>query len=248
MSDDALYEDDVNDDDLYKAVYDRRWDYSRMLLKRTDALRLIRYEDPELGRGVLLAASCRNAPLDIVQSIIHLDPSQLTQQDEDGCTPLHDACCSASEEVVMLMLSVAPHAAAISDNCGDLPLHWAIGGRLVSIIIRRLLLIHPTAVYKEDWNNQTPLSIFIDDWNWGAQHTIPMETFMLLIQAHAHGTLDERTATPTREWRPLHEAFKIKGINISSNFIRVLVDTMHIKPDEDRNFSLHLACAVFGLT
>jgi len=245
----------VDDRDLYHAVHEGKWDESRLLLNRTDALRLVQCES-----RTLLAASLWNAPLDIMQSIIDFDSSQVTCQDHNGCTPLHYACYEASDEsvdkVVMLMLSVAPHAAAIPNTYdGDLPLHTAIKERRLSSVIRRLLIIHPTAVYKEDRYNRIPLSDLIHRWKWRVQQSVPEETrwrwgfpeetFLLLIRAHAHGTVDEKAAL-TREWLPLHEAFKIKCIKIPSKFLRILVDKMHIecvKLDEDLNFPLHLACA-----
>jgi len=239
----------VKDDALIQAVYQERWDTIRVLLNRTDALRLIRYKEPS-GKSALHETACeRDPPLDIVQQLINLDSSQIAWQSKHGMTPLHYACSGdarTSDEVVMLMLSLAPHTAAISDNCGYLPLHWAIdydSERLASIV-RRLLTVHPTAVYAEALG-RNPLSRFIDRWGQLRKQSNPIETFVLLLKAHVHGTVDEK-ATLSQEWHPIHEALKIKNITMPSKLLRVLVDTMHsecVQIDEGRNFPLHLLCA-----
>lgn len=250
----------VNNDALFVAICHSRRDYIRVLLKRTDALRLVQYKDPKFLENALHQACRRKTPLDIVERIVDLDPLQVAQQNRNGYSPLHMACYHSSEDIVMLMLRLAPDTAKVSTTYGDLPLHWAVSYKRSPAIIRRLLTIYPTAVYRESSDEKNVLSYFINRWTRDTLRSIPpgnhldgnidgltivTDILILLLKAHVNGTLDEREAL-ARKWLPLHEALKIKEITIPSQFLRILDYKIHnecVTPDNDRNFPLHLACA-----
>jgi len=243
---------DVDDDALYWTFFNQSWEESRDLLTRRDSRRLLRYRD-EKKRSPLSMASNRNAPLDIVKSICNMDLQQVLHQDYDKNTPLCYACAGASEKVLMFLLYTAPQAAAIPDIDGRLPLHWAIEFRRSPTIIKKLLEIHPTAIYASDILGCTPLNLFfrrsmpelinekssvsrVDVWSL-------KNTMCLLTMAHAHRTINKADIFP-QEWLPLHEVLQIT--KTPKDYLLFGIQAMREKlPTQDSagNFPLHILCS-----
>lgn len=151
----------------------------------------------------------------------------------------------------------------------ELPLHRAVCYRRSHNCVRMLLQVHPTAVYAVNRMGYTPLRIFVNIWNTDVErltantatpHTftpgnnldnnmdglvLVQKTFVLLLKAHVHGTLDEKDEEDDL-WLPLHEALRARNIIPPCFcFLPLLDRTVHtkcIRHDKERNFALHLAC------
>lgn len=241
-------------------------DESMELLKRTGALQLVRHQI--FGQGLLYWACRWDVPVDVVVSIFNIDHRHVIRHNSFGSTPLHRACWNASEGVVALLLNIVPHATAVTNYRGELPLHAAIRFKRSPSVIKRLLAVHPTAVYAVDKDGRTPFSYFIDEWKRVLDKTYPgfdtqprgrildggldghnliKETFLLLMKAHVLGAVEDTKSTtaPLQEWLPLHEVFKHHGISLASNVFLVLNHTMYaecVKQDVDGNFLIHNVC------
>lgn len=255
-------EEHTEDDALFKAIQLQRWIESKDLLRRSDALRLVQYGGDCTSLTSLHESCILRAPFEIVQMICNIDPRQATLQSFNGHNSLHYACFGGSEEVVALLLAIAPQTAAMPNNWGKLPLSEAIFGRSPPSVIKRLLCINSDAINTADENGFTPLMHFVIGWNGELTEVYPnldrltsyfpgdvdgittfKETFILLLKAYTHGAMEE---TDTSCWIPLHEALKQNHVAIPSKFLLALDQTMHmecVKPDEGSNFPLHLACA-----
>jgi ankyrin repeat protein len=71
------------------------------------------------------AAARRDAPLDLVQALVDVDPTALEVSSNAGLHPLHVAAQHASPEVVRLLATRHPHALKERTVVGRLPLHVA---------------------------------------------------------------------------------------------------------------------------
>lgn len=218
---------------LNEAVIYRRWDECRNLIRSEDLLRLVHFQDED-GHGPLHMACWRNAPVDLVRSICVADPRHVVWGDRFGRTPLYNACCwGASEQLVALLLTYAPRATGLA-YCGNLPIHEAVQVRRSPSLIRRLLIVHPTSAYARNRFGKSPLNVFLTKWQktlsgvyphyerLPSSHyldgnidglTLMIKIFLLLIMAYSHGTVDKTKLK--RKWLPLHEALKIKEVDVT---------------------------------
>lgn len=79
------------------------------------------------GITTLALALGHNAPLDIIQLILNLDPSLAEQKDVLGASPLHIACLNgAPVPSIKLLIERYPHLVADRDSDQRTPLHHAV--------------------------------------------------------------------------------------------------------------------------
>lgn len=118
-------------------------------------------------------ACLRDAPADVVESLLVAvvvsrrddDDEERTDRDDAGRTPLHAACLSASEEVVSLLLRVAPRWwAGATDAYGTTPSHCAVRYGRSPTVVGSLLRACPAAARTEAWRGGTPLEWTLDEW------------------------------------------------------------------------------------
>lgn len=258
----AISKDDNEKDALIQSILFRRWDSTRELLARSDALRRVRFVDGD-GYGPLHYACIHDAPLDIVKFICSVDPHQATRKTNYNDTPLHHACFSASEEVIEQLLNVAPQAAAMSGSYHRLPLLEAVFRRRSPSIIKRILVAHPAAVYAADKFEDGLFKTFFDVWQKYRQTsranrersgqgddvdegiTLLNDTYTVLLKAYLGGAVDE-TLPLHYEFLPIHETLKLHNKNVPSELITALDRSMHLEcsqHDEEGNFALHVACS-----
>lgn len=268
-------EEELEQDAFYTAVYEMKWNDCRRMLKRSDALTLVQCEGfNNCGEGVLYDACLNNAPVDIVEMVCKLDPEQAGLRTPTvELTPLHNACRGAAEGVVSVLLNTAPETAEIGErkyfgHNGLLPLNIAIWEKRSPSIVKKLLTAYPEGIYHRSEDDEDILIKFMTFWQRDLERvypdleqlprgndldgnldglTIMKDTFVLLLMAYAHETVDIKSILP-RKWLPIHEALLINhyDVKIPPKFLRTLLRTMRlscIQHDEDRNFPIHHMCA-----
>jgi len=248
------------DDLLFNSILQSKWGDSRLLLQRSDARRLAQHTDNK-GRTTLHMACWGDAPIDIVKSILGVHPQLSTRRDGFGWNPLNIACEKKWEDLVETILAVNPHAAAVADKNGRIPLQYALSGFLSISMIKRLLDIHPTSVYHytaDEYDGvcsvlhsfisclQRKIKSFDSDLLYDNVYRlrIDVEIFSLMRMAYAYGTIER---TETHKWLPLHEALRHKTvIPLPSVFILALLKIFSrmdcVQPDEEGCFLLHVLC------
>jgi ankyrin repeat protein len=104
----------------------------------------------------------------------------------DGTTPLHWACQSSEDEIVMLLLELGANPNAISDEKGT-PVHWAVSKR--SLTKLDYLIQCGSNLDLQDGKGKTPL-------HWAVHfNSLPIVTF--LVRHGANRTIcDENGKTP----------------------------------------------------
>ena len=80
---------------MFRYIENQKWKKLRRMLKRSNGKDLCRERD-DSGLTLLGMALGFEAPLDIIQSILAMDPSQITATDFFGASPLHVACLNAA--------------------------------------------------------------------------------------------------------------------------------------------------------
>lgn len=243
----------IEDWALSEALIKSDWEECRELLKHSEALHLVQYryrDDP----GNLTLACMMNTPVDIVRLICETDPEKLTLKDSNNISPVEIAVRHSSEDVVTYMLSVAPPNAKLPScfaiNCKRSP-------SLIKIMIQRDLAA-------ANFDHYMAFIAFITSWTHDLDVAYPdlqrmphgcvfdgniegltlfKETFLLLLMAYIHGTVDN-TELP-QSWLPMKAALSIKE-TLSPVFLFALDNTMHaecVRYDKERNFPLHIVCA-----
>lgn len=159
----------IEDSALYIALLNKQWDECRRLLMLggRDGARLTSYVHND-GNTPLHEACYENAPVDIVKSIYEVGgDKQATKRNINHSSPLHVACQYASEEVIFFLLDVAPQAATMEDDSGELPLHEALRCEREPSVVKRVFTVNPTAAYAANAEGWTPLEVLIDNgWKW----------------------------------------------------------------------------------
>ena len=86
-------------------------------------------DECHLGVSLLTLAILHDAPLEIIQAILHQDPLATVTTGQFGMTPLHIACaCGSSFEVIYALTKHGrenglPNSATLIDKCRRTPLH-----------------------------------------------------------------------------------------------------------------------------
>ena len=247
---------------LLDALYYRDFQTTRQLLRRSDALRFVEYND-----SILCEACQGNAPIDIVRAIYTFSSRQALHKNRYGLTPLHYSCFAPieSDQVRNFLLNVAPQAAQMPDNSDHLPLHAAIRSRKKAKFIKKLLLAYPEAISISAQDCNTPFQLFLKTWEdklekiWcrhGNFLHVPHDhrdyeriemakkVFLVLIEMKTDKTITERkmNLNYSKKWMPLLEILQAKGIPpIFSQLLTELIPSERTKQDDRGNFPLHLA-------
>ena len=125
-------------------------------------------EQDESGLSLLGMALGFEAPLDIIQAILEMDPVQINSRDLYGASPLHIACLNgASVESVLYLLQKREDLAFLNDKDRRIPLHHAveclclneIGFNEGIHIINALVEVHPDSIRASDKHHDSPIDI-----------------------------------------------------------------------------------------
>ena len=108
------------------------------------------------GMNALHAACVRYPPTQVVHAIIRADPSVVVKRNFNGETPLHIASYSASEEVQMLLVQTVPQAAALMDQYGDSPLHFAARAGATYHLLHEFVKAAPEMISTANERGVTP--------------------------------------------------------------------------------------------
>ena len=102
------------------------------------------------------AACMRYPPIHIVREMLRFDSQAALVQNCNGETPLHIASYSASEEVQELLVRARPEAAAMVDQYGDTPIHFAARSGASLHIMEEFLFASPEAIHRANVHKSTP--------------------------------------------------------------------------------------------
>lgn len=76
---------------------------------------------------ILSLAIYKNAPMDVLKTMIRCDPLSVVAEDTLGRLPLHMAAMlGQNADLVDLLLTIDPNLAACADRQGNLPIHYAV--------------------------------------------------------------------------------------------------------------------------
>lgn len=109
------------------------------------------------GQTAMHAACVRYPPTRIIQAMVEADSATALVQNFSGETALHLASYSASEEVQTILVKAQPAAAALADQYGDLPLHFAARNGATIPLMEELLRASPESISVRNKRGVTPL-------------------------------------------------------------------------------------------
>jgi hypothetical protein len=152
----------------FRYIENQKWKKLRRMLKRSNGKEMCRERD-DSGLTLLGMSLGFDAPLDIMEQILTLDPSQITATDFFGASPLHVACLNAASiEAVEYLLKFSNNTLADSrDKDERVPLHHSVeclcrneidfieGTR----VIKKLMEAAPNSIHCSDRRNDSPLDL-----------------------------------------------------------------------------------------
>jgi len=236
-------------DELHHLIETQQWEKVRSILSpMVKADDLVKRWYPE-DFNVFDSACSSGAPLDVLTSVHRIDPYQVRGWNmEEDCSVLHTACVFSSIDAVVFILDVAPEISNWSDRLGRLPLHEISRS---PTIVRKLLSVHPTAVYATDARGESPTHRFLrEDQRWHVDEA-GREVLSLLLKAFAYGTTyDDDAPTFPRcddKWILLHELIKRSDIPLCVT-LRLMKEAPEylLLQDDEGNFPLHIAAKFKG--
>ena len=199
----------------------------------------------------------RNAPIDIIKSLIANSPESLDKFDACNRLPIHYAAdCGASFEVLKLLVEACPKSTLGVDNEMKIPLHILLQnsseeGRMPSVDVIKLLASDPSAVWIADSNEKMPI-------HYAAELVdhLSTEHFQALVEAD-HNTV---LAQSKNGMTALHIALQTCEKEIPLKTIKSLLglttdgkerldadyEVTRIMSDEDL-LPLHYACKKYSL-
>lgn len=157
----------------FLALFEKqKWKTIRKRLKSKKAVQFVKTTGC-YGISTLALALGHNAPLDIVEIILDLDPTLALQKDVLGASPLHIACLNGAPSASIKLL-VRRYSHLVPDRDSDLrtPLHHAVeyicrmdvGLSLqeedsMLDIIKELISISPETIHWTDKHGDSPLDL-----------------------------------------------------------------------------------------
>lgn len=123
------------------------------------------------GITILALALGHNAPLDIIEVILELDPSLALQKDVLGASPLHIACLNGAPlNSIQLLINKYPCLVTLRDDDLRTPLHHAVEFvcRLETqsefdavgfAVIQALVDVSPEPIHWEDKDGDSPIDL-----------------------------------------------------------------------------------------
>jgi hypothetical protein len=153
----------------FRYIENQKWKKLRRMLKRSNGKDLCRERD-DSGLTLLGMALGFEGPLDIIQSILAMDPSQITATDFFGASPLHVACLNAASlEAIkyLLQFSKGTNLAETRDKDLRVPLHHIVeclcrneidfiqGTKVIETLIQAA----PDSIHASDKHNDSPVDL-----------------------------------------------------------------------------------------
>lgn len=152
---------------MFRFIEGQKWSKVRKMLNRKTCKDMCAERD-DSGLSLLAMALGFEAPLDIIKSILEIDPSQAQIVDCFGATPLHVACLNgASPTAVVYLLEHHKHLAKSRDRDSRLPLHHAVeclcrdeidfdqGTKVINVLVEA----YPDAIHESDKHNDSPIDL-----------------------------------------------------------------------------------------
>jgi len=243
---------------LFSALSNSRWVESRALLDEPNASRSLDHVSSYTGANATHLACITNAPHDVLQRIHNLRPELMEGLNNSGFTPLFVACFQSSDKTVAFLVENAPGTAAKSYWNRLLPI--AIHYQRSPFVIQILLGAHPNM---DDGYLAELMRIFTYAWKREVESEfVEIEdaekfkfkaTLSVLLEFHARGTEEGPVNTSGGEQLSLvQKAIRQQlTVPIPSKVVRAIVRLANrvgfSRPDERRDFPLHLVCAQVGV-
>lgn len=150
----------------------QKWRAIRNRLKSKKATQFVRATGC-FGISTLALALGHNAPIDIVETILDLDPTLALQKDVLGASPLHVACLNGAPfHSIKLIVQRYPHLVPDRDSDLRTPLHHAVeficrmddsvplqDQDSMLDIIKELMSVSPETIHWTDRHGDSPLDL-----------------------------------------------------------------------------------------
>lgn len=134
----------------------------RLLAAAPEAAALMAVGDSAERSALHYAAAAPAGPA-MARLVLEVSPSLVTACDAQNLTPVHYAAINGATEVVQVLLSAAPSAAALAaapDDFSRCALHYAVESSKPELV-RLLLDAAPACVASEDCHSCTPLEALL---------------------------------------------------------------------------------------
>jgi len=194
----------------------------------------------------LLHVACiRNAPLDIIQLLLKLNPDAIRATDPDGMLPLHYACSSptVSLDILKLLLKKSPHSIQSRDyKRQQVPLHVACLNDASPETVLFLIDKEPALVTEMDGSGRLPMHCACMDRNHD-EHVYEegtvgiLEVVSLLFESYPQSL----SVVDSLGCLPLHYASEVNA-EIVQYLLRMYPGGIY-QDDEDGLLPLHMACS-----
>mmetsp|Transcript_16923 Transcript_16923/g.21414 ORF Transcript_16923/g.21414 Transcript_16923/m.21414 type:complete len:293 (-) Transcript_16923:178-1056(-) len=152
----------------------QKWKAIRNRLKSRKAAQFVRATGC-FGISTLALALGHNAPLEIVETILDLDPTLALQKDVLGASPLHIACLNGAPlHSIKLLVQRYPHLVPDRDSDLRTPLHHAVeficrmdngvlhqdqDSQSMLDIVKELISVSPDTIHWTDKHGDSPLDL-----------------------------------------------------------------------------------------
>lgn len=152
---------------LFPVIEKKKWRKVRRLLKSHNRFELCQEQDTSKLSCLALALG-HNAPIEIIQEMVGIDPSLCNSRDFFGATVLHVACLNgASIETIQFIVSQNADLVASQDFDLRSPLHHAVEQAIQSVerdnlylpVIELLSSLCPEMVFVCDKDGDTPIDL-----------------------------------------------------------------------------------------
>jgi hypothetical protein len=170
----------------FKAVEKKKWRTLRRILRSRFGRQLCMERETS---GLTLLAACAgfDAPVDILQLVFSLDPTQPLSQDDYGAVALHVACLNGSQNsVIEFLVKSEPRAVLVADIDNRIPLHHAleclcqreVDAETGKANIMTLYRSDTTTINYADKNGDTPVDMVqvARNCEYGRQLTSPKDS------------------------------------------------------------------------
>jgi len=115
---------------IRRLIAKKKWTKVRSFLKprRNANSQIVNISKDELGDTILITALFHDAPVDIISTLLHIDPLLSLEADACGLVPIHVACFRGLDaDIIQLLLKHDNGASARAlDRSGNSPLHLII--------------------------------------------------------------------------------------------------------------------------
>jgi len=259
---------------LKDCIEGQHWTKLRKILARKAGTDRCTERD-ESGLSLLGMAFGFEAPLDIIKSILEMDPTQADSRDNFGASPLHVACLNgASAEAVLYLLHKCQHLTSLIDTDRRIPLHHAVECLCRNEIefnegiqiINALVEVYPDSIHAADKHSHSPTDLLqlvrnnarpdSKDSNRLAQLYLVLKGISVRVYKHnkAKYEVEGHIVLNTTKEDGNRSSTSTKGSSCASSFVTTFTNNetvrdmdLSIMGDEDSVLANHLNTKLMAL-